>query len=84
MIPKKIPSALQNIEKALKFRGIDELKLVYGVSLLCRYFNVSRSGFYAWINHGKPLYKAYKQDIAILIKEIFDAHEKGYPYITMQ
>ncbi|WP_271329489.1 MULTISPECIES: IS3 family transposase [Lactococcus] len=63
---------------------MDELRDKYGVSFLCSYFQLSRSGFYAWVNKGKPLYKAFKEDIAQLIQEIFEVHEKGYRYITMQ
>jgi putative transposase len=33
------------------------LRLEYPVTILCRAFDVSRSGFYAWVN-GKPLQRA--------------------------
>ncbi len=36
------------MNKTVKFAAIDSIKEKYGVSYLCEYFGVSRSGYYAW------------------------------------
>ena len=36
------------MNKTVKFAAIDSTKDKYGVSYLCEYFGVSRSGYYAW------------------------------------
>lgn len=66
------------------FKAIDELRSQFTVSQLCSYFKVSRSGYYAWIQSGKPLYKAYDKVLADKIYDLFEERKKGYRYITTQ
>lgn len=56
----------------------------YSISRLCQYFKVSRSGYYAWKNLGKPLYKNYDKELASKIMLLFKERNKGYRYITFQ
>ncbi len=50
--------------KTLIFKTIDELYKQYPISRLCKYFEVSRSGYYAWKKLGKPYYKNYDKDLS--------------------
>lgn len=52
--------------------------------MLCNYLEVSRSGYYAWVKNGKPMYKKFDEVLSELIKEIFDKTKKGYRFITHQ
>ncbi len=70
--------------KQLIFKTIDELCQKYSISRLCQYFKVSRSGYYAWKNLGKPLYKNYDKELASKIMLLFKERNKGYRYITFQ
>jgi len=68
----------------LIFKTIDELCYQYPISHLCKYFEVSRSGYYAWKKLGKPYYKNYDKDLASKILLLFNERKKGYRYITFQ
>lgn len=70
--------------KTLIFKTIDELCCQYPISHLCKYFDVSRSGYYAWKKLGKPYYKNYDKDLASKILLLFNERKKGYRYITFQ
>lgn len=70
--------------KQLIFKTIDELCQQYPISRLCNYFNVSRSGYYAWKKLGKPSYKNYDRELASKIMLIFNERNKGYRYIKFQ
>ena len=69
--------------KQLIFKTIDELCQKYSISRLCQYFKVSRSGYYAWKNLGKPLYKNYDKELASKIMLLFKERNKGYRYIKL-
>nr|WP_270323325.1 IS3 family transposase [Lactococcus petauri] len=56
----------------------------YSISRLCHYFNVSRSGYYAWKKLGKPSYKNYDIELASKIMLLFKERKKGYRYIKFQ
>ncbi|MCT0501963.1 transposase [Lactococcus cremoris] len=51
---------------------------------MCKYFEVSRSGYYAWKKLDKPYYKNYDKDLASKILLLFNERKKGYRYITFQ
>ncbi|WP_081043049.1 IS3 family transposase [Lactococcus lactis] len=70
--------------KTLIFKTIDELCKQYPISRLCNYFELSRSGYYAWKKLGKPYYKNYDKDLASKILLLFNERKKGYRYITFQ
>ncbi|WP_251920151.1 IS3 family transposase [Lactococcus lactis] len=70
--------------KTLIFKTIDELCYQYPISYLCKYFEVSRSGYYAWKKLDKPYYKNYDKDLASKILLLFNERKKGYRYITFQ
>ncbi len=72
----------------LIFKFIDELKNEIDVPIqtLCKYFKISRSGYYKWIKSEDKRKKREHQDKLDfkLIKDIWDKHkEYGYPRITM-
>lgn len=52
-----------------KYQVIDLLKNKYSINLLCLILKCSRSGYYSWITLGRPLFKAYDENIANLIFE---------------
>ena len=70
--------------KQLIFKIIDELCQKYKITRLCYYIKVSRSGYYAWKNLGKPLYKNYDKELASKIMLLFEERKKGYRYIAFQ
>ena len=45
---------------------------------------MSRSGYYNWVKLGKPMHKCFDENLAELIKEIFNKTKKGYRFITHQ
>lgn len=52
-----------------KYQIIDILKSKYNIQLLCSILKCSRSGYYSWINLGRPEHKKYDKSIAQLIFE---------------
>lgn len=63
--------------KQLIFKIIDELCQKYKITRLCYYIKVSRSGYYAWKNLGKPLYKNYDKELASKIMLLFEERKKA-------
>lgn len=63
---------------------IHTLKDKYPISTLCNYFEVSRSGYYKWVKSGCKLHYNFCEDIAKMIRAIFDHRPKGYRYVNMQ
>lgn len=54
------------------------LRLEYPVSVLCRVFGVSRSGFYAWVD-GKPSQRAQDDTrLKVAIKAVHEQSRQTY------
>lgn len=58
----------------MRFVFIDEEKVYYAISLLCRVLQVSRSGYYAWCRRGTS---GRAQADAVLSAKIASAHERS-------
>ncbi|MDD2627619.1 MAG: IS3 family transposase [Clostridia bacterium] len=48
------------------------LKNKYSINLLCNIVKCSRSGYYDWINSGRPKYKSFNEKTFNMIKEQYD------------
>ena len=60
------------------------IKDKYSVSSLCKMFNCSRSGYYDWIQAGKPSIKAFDKKINDLVVKEYNKHpERGIRPIRM-
>ena len=58
-----------------------DLKEDYKISHLCRYLNVSTSGYYRWLKLGKPIRYSFDDKLADMIETIFYETKKGYRFI---
>ncbi|MBR5340890.1 MAG: hypothetical protein IK151_03075 [Erysipelotrichaceae bacterium] len=50
---------------------IYDLKEDYPIKKLCRYLNVSTSGYYRWIKLGRPIRYSFDDKLSDMIEEIF-------------
>lgn len=57
---------------------IDTLKKTYRMSLLCKVLEVSRSGYYAWLNSEKSLRELRNESILPLVREIWFKSRNTY------
>lgn len=48
---------------------------------MCRYLNVSSSGYYRWLKLGRPIRYSFDEVLADMIEEIFYETYKGYRFI---
>ena len=60
---------------------IYDLKEDYPIKRLCRYLNVSSSGYYRWLKAGRPIRYNFDEKLADMIEEIFYETYKGYRFI---
>ena len=60
---------------------IYDLKEDYKITHLCRYLNVSSSGYYRWLKLGRPIRYSFDETLADMIEEIFHETYKGYRFI---
>ena len=60
------------------------MKSNYSITVLCHYFGFPRSSYYLWVDSGRPLYKAFNQELVKPITEIFNEQPKGYRYVCSQ
>ena len=58
-----------------------DLKEDYPIKRLCRYLNVSSSGYYRWLKLGRPIRYSFDEVLADMIEEIFYETKKGYRFI---
>ena len=58
-----------------------DLKEDYKISHLCRYLNISTSGYYRWLKLGRPIRYSFDDWLADQIEDIFHKTEKGYRFI---
>lgn len=57
---------------------IQEQKMVYSVTDLCRFFKVSRSGFYHWKNRSESKRAKENRVLGVHIKAVFEETRKTY------
>lgn len=60
---------------------IYDLKEDYPIKRLCKYLNVSSSGYYRWLKAGRPIRYNFDEKLADMIEEIFYETYKGYRFI---
>ncbi len=60
---------------------IYDLREDYPITKLCRYLNVSTSGYYRWLKAGRPIRYSFDDKLADMIEEIFYETYKGYRFI---
>ncbi len=58
-----------------------DLKEEYKITRLCKYLNVSASGYYRWLKLGRPIRYSFDEVLADMIEEIFYETYKGYRFI---
>lgn len=64
---------------------INHLKDQYSISRLCRVLECSRSGYYDWVNLGRPQHKSFKQPINDLVNEMYQLDNRwGIKSIRMK
>lgn len=57
---------------------------MYPIRRLCKYLKVSSSGYYHWLDAGRPIRYSFDEFLANQIEKIFYESYKGYRYITMK
>ena len=60
---------------------IYDLKEDHPIKRLCKYLNVSSSGYYRWLKAGRPIRYNFDEKLADMIEEIFYETYKGYRFI---
>lgn len=58
-----------------------DLREDYPIIRLCKYLNVSPSGYYRWLRSGRPIRSSFDEKLADMIEEIFHETHKGYRFI---
>ena len=58
-----------------------DLREDYPIRKLCKYLNVSPSGYYRWLRAGRPIRSSFDEKLADMIEEIFYETKKGYRFI---
>ena len=62
----------------MRYQFIDRQKRVWPVTLMCRMFDVSRSGFYGWTRRGLSPHIPSNVDLDRRIRTIFTEHRQRY------
>lgn len=62
----------------MKFRWIHTEKAEYPVSKLCRWLDVTPSGYYAWCRRPESAHRRRDRQLKVLIRASFDAHKSRY------
>lgn len=62
----------------MKYAFMKEHWNQFCISSMCRVFDVSRSGYYDWVNRGKSKQKQADEELQKEIKVIFDARRETY------
>lgn len=60
---------------------VHDLKEEYAIARLCKYLNVSTSGYYRWLKLGRPVRYSFDEVLADMIEGIFHEKHKGYRFI---
>ena len=69
-------------DRALRAGGREEGS--YPISLMCRWSSVSRSGYYSWRDRPQSQTAIRREELAILIKDIFEDSDGTYGYRRIQ
>ena len=56
----------------------------YPISLMCRWSSVSRSGYYSWRDRPQSQTAVRREELAIMIKSIFEHSDGTYGYRRIQ
>ena len=56
----------------------------YPISLMCRWSRVSKSGYYSWRDRPQSQAAVRREELAILIKDVFEHSEGTYGYRRIQ
>lgn len=71
----------------MKFRFISDQRGIFKVGRMCNVLDVSRSGYYAWLNRPESLRKKENRKLALQIRVIHNQKYKkvyGSPRIHME
>ena len=81
---KKRPPGLprNDRDRALRARGREEGH--YPISSMCRWSRVSKSGYYSWRDRPQSQTAIRREELAIMIKDIFERSEGTYGYRRIQ
>ena len=68
-----------------KFRVIDEFKHKFSIRTLCKLLSCSKSGYFAWVNLGRPKYKAFNEKFNQLVLDTYSKNNTwGVRQLYMQ
>lgn len=62
----------------MKYRVIRELAAKYSIQKMCRFLNVSRSGYYKYLSRGESIRKKKDQELKEKILAIYNQYRKRY------
>lgn len=62
----------------MKYRVIRELAAKYSIQKMCQFLNVSRSGYYKYLNRGESIRKKKDQELKEKILAIYNQYRKRY------
>ena len=82
-LKKQLPSSPRNDrDRALRARGREEGS--YPISSMCRWSRVSKSGYYSWRDRPQSQTAIRREELAILIKDVFEDSDGTYGYRRIQ
>ncbi len=67
----------------MKYAFIKENKNIFSINVMCKVLNVSRSGFYQWLNGALSRRKASNIKLGKTISQIHSEHKGKYGYIRI-
>ena len=63
-----------------KYAYINSEEGNYPVSSMCQWADLSRSGYYAWLNRGQSKAQQHREDLKILIRHFFKESGQTHGY----
>ena len=82
-LKKQLPSSPRNDrDRALRARGREEGS--YPISSMCRWSRVSKSGYYSWRDRPQSQTAIRREELAIMIKDVFEDSDGTYGYRRIQ
>ena len=82
-LKKQPPGLPRNVrDRSLRARGREEGH--YPISSMCRWSRVSKSGYYSWRDRPRSQTAIRREELAIMIKDVFEDSDGTYGYRRIQ